>query len=135
MTIRVETGYQPPSTDGIPALALQAICLVNSYMLWIGITEEDGPDAAIAAGKLTADWACAIPPIGVSFNDTSATSLLRSSSSDLSLSVSQRLARRFKKQIFLSIDIPASLASSSQGARAILEAEKFLVKTLKELES
>ncbi|KAI0308829.1 hypothetical protein OF83DRAFT_1160047, partial [Amylostereum chailletii] len=66
--------------------------------------------------------------------DASGTPLYRSSSSDAALTMSQRLACRFKKQIFLSIDLPASPISTGQNSRVLLEIEKLLVKTLKELE-
>jgi hypothetical protein len=86
--------------------------------------------------------------------DSAATPLFRSSSSDVSLAMSQRLglftyrtvcsdylllihsslARRFKKQMFLSIDVPAPPIPSPENTRIFLEVEKLLIKTLKELE-
>ena len=65
MTIRLETRYVPASNDGLPALALQATCLVNSYMLWVGATAEKDAERAASAGRLAADWACSMPPIAV----------------------------------------------------------------------
>lgn len=64
-----------------------------------------------------------------------ATALFRTSGSDVALSMAQRLAKRFKKQIFLSVDIPASFLTLGQGARVLLEAEKGVVAALKELET
>ena len=43
-------------------------------------------------------------------------------------------ARRFKKQIFLSIDIPPTFLSMGHGPKLAFEAEKRVVETLKELE-
>ncbi|KZV74452.1 hypothetical protein PENSPDRAFT_626008 [Peniophora sp. CONT] len=133
MSIRVETRFQPPQEDGIPAIALQVTCLLNSYMIWAGATGDEDAQTAVNAGRLVADWACAMPPI--SDGDASATPLFRSSNSDAALSMSQRLARRFKKQVFLSIDVPVTPASSALGARVMLDIEKLLVKTVKEMEA
>lgn len=60
--MRVETKYIAPNDHGLPALALQVTCLVNSYMLWIGATQEEDAEKALAAGRLAGDWACAMPP-------------------------------------------------------------------------
>lgn len=43
-------------------------------------------------------------------------------------------ARRFRRQIFLSVDVPVTPASSALGARVMLEIEKLLVKSVKEME-
>jgi hypothetical protein len=79
------------------------------------------------------------------------TQLLRSTSTDLALSIAKRLgeqiivgvlcgvwvtdvlptARRFGKQIFLSVDVPVSIGDDSG---MIVEVEKALVDTLKEME-
>lgn len=42
-------------------------------------------------------------------------------------------AKRFKKQIFLSIDVPPSFQTLGQEAKLMLAMEKALVDTLKEL--
>ncbi|VDC06948.1 unnamed protein product [Peniophora sp. CBMAI 1063] len=131
--VNIETRFQPSQGDGIPAIAVQVTCLVNSYMIWAGATGEEDATSAVKAGRLVADWACAMPPR--SGGDAPATPLFRTSSSDAAASMSQRLARRFKKQIFLSIDVPLTPASSAFGARVIHEIEKLLVKTVKELEA
>ena len=47
---------------------------------------------------------------------------------------SEMIARRFKKQIFLSVDMPATFFALGQGPQLAFEAEKRLVETLKELE-
>jgi proteasome assembly chaperone 4 len=43
-------------------------------------------------------------------------------------------AKRFKKQIFMSIDIPASFLSLGQGPKLLHEAEKGIVVMLAEME-
>jgi hypothetical protein len=43
-------------------------------------------------------------------------------------------ARRFKKQIFLSVDVPPTFLNADQAPRLLLEAEKALVTQLKEAE-
>jgi proteasome assembly chaperone 4 len=62
--IRVETRYIAPSGVSAPALALQVTCLEDSYMLWIGATEEAEENAgrATVRGHLGKDWAVAMPP-------------------------------------------------------------------------
>ncbi|KAI0055153.1 hypothetical protein BV25DRAFT_1833367 [Artomyces pyxidatus] len=129
--IRVETRYFPRNGPSLPALVLQATCLVDSYMLWIGATEEPEENARLVPlqGNLARDWACAMPPI--KNLPVAGTSLFRSSSSDVALAIAQRLAHRFKKQVFLSVDIPQSVG---RGPQILLEAEKALVQTLKQLE-
>lgn len=44
------------------------------------------------------------------------------------------LARRFRKQIFLSVDVPPAFLSMGQGPKLLLEVEKGIVETLKEME-
>ena len=62
--IRVETKYFPSSGAPSPALALQVTCLEDSYMLWIGVTEEveENVSEAILQGHLGKDWAVSMPP-------------------------------------------------------------------------
>jgi hypothetical protein len=62
--ISVETKYFPSSGASSPALALQVTCLVDSYMLWIGVTEELEENASNATlqGHLGKDWAVSMPP-------------------------------------------------------------------------
>ena len=115
--ISVETKRVPPSDPTLPPLALQATQLLDSYMLWVGTTEEPAEDMQHASlhGHLARDWACAMPASKVSPDvmlsrnrrmpqnwligvvqlnantPPAATSLYRSSSSDAALSMSQRL--------------------------------------------
>ena len=65
MSIRVETRFQPAREDGIPAIALQVMILVNSYMIWAGATGEADVENAVNAGRLVVDWACAMPSVSV----------------------------------------------------------------------
>jgi hypothetical protein len=62
--ISVETKYFPSLGASSPALALQVTCLVDSYMLWIGVTEEleEKASDAILQGHLGKDWAVSMPP-------------------------------------------------------------------------
>ncbi|KAI0744059.1 hypothetical protein C8Q80DRAFT_1184818 [Daedaleopsis nitida] len=151
--IHVETRYIPPAEMAVPALAVQITRLVDTYMLWVGTTDVEEKDVhnAPSQGCLGRDWACAMPskdtvssavltlivrqlnfctvahlrwPWLKSSIPGAATSLYRSSSSDAALSMSQRLARRFKKQIFLSIDMPPSLGSTGQEGKLLLAIER-----------
>jgi proteasome assembly chaperone 4 len=59
--IKVLTSNDPT----LPPLVLHIIHLVDSYMLWIGVSSSgDGNDAqrVILNGNLCRDWACAMPP-------------------------------------------------------------------------
>ncbi|KAI0256279.1 hypothetical protein BJV78DRAFT_1118015 [Lactifluus subvellereus] len=131
--IRVETRYFSASGTSSPALALQVTCLEDSYMLWIGVTEEteENADRATMRGHLGKDWAVAMPPWKTL--PATGTQLLRSSSSDLALSIATRLAGRFGKQIFLSVDVPVSMGDDSGGV--LVQVERALVETLKEIDS
>ena len=62
--IEVKTRYFPATSEGIPAFALQITKLIDSYMLWIGVTDRTAEDVEGAAekGKLSKDWVCAMPP-------------------------------------------------------------------------
>ncbi|KZT72120.1 hypothetical protein DAEQUDRAFT_749560 [Daedalea quercina L-15889] len=133
--IAVETRFVPPSDPTLPPLAIQVTQLLESYMLWVGTTEDAVEEVRNAPfkGHLARDWACAMP-VGNTNVPPVATSLNRSSSSDAALSMSQRLVRRFKKQIFLSIDLPPGFDSMGQGQKLVLAVEKAVVETLKELE-
>ncbi|EJF65346.1 hypothetical protein DICSQDRAFT_79423 [Dichomitus squalens LYAD-421 SS1] len=135
--IRVETRHFPPTEPALPALAVQVTHLVNTCMLWVGTTEVEAVDVQKAPlqGCLSKDWACAMPTQNTSGTPGAATSLYRSSGSDAALSMAQRLARRFKKQIFLSIDVPPSLGSMGQEGRLLLAIERAAVDILKSDES
>jgi len=132
--ISVETKYIASSDSALPALALQVTRLVDSYMIWVGTTEESAEEVHKAPlhGCLSKDWACAMSlPTNTSSLPASATSLFRVSGSEVALSMAQRLARRFRKQIFLSVDVPPNFLSMGQGPKLLLEMEKGIIETLK----
>lgn len=66
--IRVKTRHVPPFDSSLPALAVQVTQLVDSYMLWVGTTDESAGDVEKAPlqGYLSKDWACAMPARDVS---------------------------------------------------------------------
>ncbi|TFL01584.1 hypothetical protein BDV98DRAFT_507180, partial [Pterulicium gracile] len=125
------------STDpSIPHLAIQLTHMLDSYMIWVGTTTLPEHDVKYAPvqGSLCKDWSCAMPPRFAGIPGP-ATSIYRSSASDHSLSIAQRLAQRFKKQIFLSLDLPSSIMSLGQGPQLLLRAEKALLEALKAAEA
>ncbi|KAH7888493.1 hypothetical protein F5I97DRAFT_1853015 [Phlebopus sp. FC_14] len=134
--IGVRAQHISPSEASLPALGLHITSLVDSYMVWIGVTEEppETVQNAPRSGSLCKDWACAMPPSSGSTAVGPATSLFRSATLDVALPMAQRLARRFRKQVFLSVDIPAPLLSTAQGSRLLFDAEKGIVEALKDLE-
>ncbi|KZV97761.1 hypothetical protein EXIGLDRAFT_764122 [Exidia glandulosa HHB12029] len=96
-----EDGSQPP-------FAVQLTTLNESYMIWAGVTDasagaDDGA-RAMSQGRLGGDWAVAMPTLAAG------TPLLQTAGSDVALAMAHRLARRWKKQIFLSVDLPPSFA-------------------------
>ncbi|KAK7472730.1 hypothetical protein VKT23_000840 [Stygiomarasmius scandens] len=123
--ISVETRYIAPSDPSLPAFALRITRLVDSYMIWIGTTElaPDAVEKAPELGRLCKDWACAMPPKNQG-QVGAATSLYRTSTSDESLSMAQRLARRFGKQMLVSVD---------GDKERMLEMEKAVVGVLKSM--
>lgn len=124
--------YIPPAECELPALALHIISLVDSYMLWLGVTEElpDTVQNAPRSGSLCKDWACAMPPPPGSKMLGPASPLFRTSGSDVALSMAQRLALKFRKQIFLSVDIPSVHLAVPYGSRLLLDAEQRIVEVL-----
>ncbi|KAF9529202.1 hypothetical protein CPB83DRAFT_852850 [Crepidotus variabilis] len=122
------------SDPTMPSLVIQVTQMVNTYMLWVGVASSHDSEAgenAVVDGRLCKDWACAMPPRDTTV-PASATSLFRSGGSDVALSISQRLAKRFRKQIFLSVDLPLL---PGQGEQLAFEAEKGIVETLKAVET
>lgn len=61
--VTVHNQYLPPTKPSSPALAVQVIQLVESYMIWVGTTNvmAEDVDKATLHGKLCKDWACAVP--------------------------------------------------------------------------
>ncbi|KAF7792345.1 hypothetical protein EIP86_003381 [Pleurotus ostreatoroseus] len=93
MPIHVETKYIAPADSTLPALALQATHLVNSYMIWIGCTDvpEESVQLAPLRGSLAKDWACAMPPSSDTVPAAATSLFVSSSSADLALAMAQRL--------------------------------------------
>ncbi|KAJ7594305.1 hypothetical protein C8J56DRAFT_926430 [Mycena floridula] len=112
MTIQVFT-ERLKTSDSEFILKLQITQLVDQYMLWVGL----GSESDDSLGSLCKDWACAMPG-----ENGPASALFGSSKSDIALSMARRLAKRFNKQIFVSVDIPIRFA---------VEAEQGLVAALK----
>ncbi|KDR75191.1 hypothetical protein GALMADRAFT_249151 [Galerina marginata CBS 339.88] len=140
-TTKVQVKILPTNDPSLPPLVLQITQMVDTYMLWVGTADSDtrsddigAGERAVLTGNLCKDWACAMPP-RVPGAPSSATPLFRASSSDVALSMAQRLAKRFQKQIFLSVDIPSRFDTMGQGHQLVFEAEKGIVAALKEIES
>ncbi|EMD37333.1 hypothetical protein CERSUDRAFT_83108 [Gelatoporia subvermispora B] len=143
--ITVNTTYVPPTEPSLPALAVRTTQLVDSYMLWIGTADVPPEEVnnAPSQGCLSKDWACAMPARDVSahrhreaFEEQNPwpCALYRTPSSDAALSMAQRLARRFKKQIFLSIDVPPSIQTLGEAPKLLLAVERAALTALKDAE-
>ncbi|KAF9263310.1 hypothetical protein L218DRAFT_902319 [Marasmius fiardii PR-910] len=121
--ISIEAKKIVSSDPSIPAFALQITQLVDSYMLWVGLTSEDVSQAA-ARGNLCRDWTCAMPPQSAGAPAV-ATAIFRTKDGDVALSMAQRLAKRLGKQIFLSLDV------GEQDVKGIVAIEKGILSELK----
>ncbi|KAJ3869789.1 hypothetical protein EV359DRAFT_29299 [Lentinula novae-zelandiae] len=130
--IPTKVHYIASDNPSIPAFALQITQIVDSYMLWASPTElfEGDVERAPLSGSLCRDWACAMPPKAGTTATGASTSIYRTSNSDISISMAQRLARRFGKQIFLSIDIQ----SYAGKLEVLLALEKGILQAVKTLE-
>ncbi|EIW82735.1 hypothetical protein CONPUDRAFT_163813 [Coniophora puteana RWD-64-598 SS2] len=97
--------------------------------------ERAAVERAMSGGLVARDWACAMPPAGARA-ESAATSLFRSSSSDVAFGMAQRFARRTQKQIFLSIDVPpAFMSAGSNSSSLLLRLERGIIDLLKEIEA
>ncbi|KAF8520411.1 hypothetical protein BU17DRAFT_46552 [Hysterangium stoloniferum] len=134
-SIQVTSQYVPALNSSFPGLAFQVTSLVDSYMIWIGTMPGSSNDVqlAVANGRLVQDWACAMPPSKTTAS-TPGTALFRPSNTGIALPMAQRLALRFKKQIFISIDFPPAFMTMSDGTTLAFEAEKQALAILKKLE-
>ena len=68
--IKIVSKQLTGSDSSLPLLAMQIICLVDSYMIWVGTTSDGrgeqvdgGAELAPLQGHLARDWACAMPPV------------------------------------------------------------------------
>ncbi|KAJ3724680.1 hypothetical protein C8R42DRAFT_662491 [Lentinula raphanica] len=126
--ISTQVRYIPSDNPSIPAFALQITQMVDSCMIWASPTEllEGEVEKAPLSGSLCRDWSCAMPPKAGTTN-TATTSIFRTSNSDTSIPMAQRLARRFGKQVFLSIDMQSYVGKPE----VLLALEKGILHTLK----
>ncbi|CAH7670280.1 hypothetical protein BY996DRAFT_4581818 [Phakopsora pachyrhizi] len=115
----------------MPDLVFHLTRLTGSMMIWVGTvsTEENQSSTSVC---LTKDWSCAVPPFS-SFSAISTQLSSNSPANTFSHSLSQKLAQRFKIQIFLSIDISPELLELEHSMRIQLEKELFII--VKSLES
>lgn len=62
-SIDVITKFIAPAEVTLPALGVHITRLVDSYMIWVGVTEEraETVEDAPRRGLLCRDWACAMP--------------------------------------------------------------------------
>lgn len=69
--IKIVSRQLTGSDTSLPPLAAQIICLVDSYMIWVGTTSDEVQDERVEGdaelaplqGRLARDWACAMPPV------------------------------------------------------------------------
>ncbi|KAI9572321.1 hypothetical protein HD554DRAFT_2015402 [Boletus coccyginus] len=125
--ISVRTRYIAPAEASLPALGVHITRLVDSYMVWVGVTGETAEtvEDAPRSGSLCRDWACAMPPMAAG-GAQAGTWLHRTSDSDVAFSMAQRLAKRVGKPVFLSVDI----ASALHGTRVLVDAERGILEEL-----
>lgn len=115
-TTKIQVKVLDSGDPSQPTLVLQVTQMVDTYMLWIGAADSNSNigngENAVLNGNLCKDWACAMPPRAVCFGvscairrkprtkvprtcqpgeNSAATSLFRSSSADIALSMAQRL--------------------------------------------
>jgi proteasome assembly chaperone 4 len=92
-------------------------------MIWVGVTKETGEtvEKAPLSGSLCKDWACAMPPApGSGYGP--ATTLYRTSSSDVASAMAQRLAKRVGKPVFLSVDVVEEMwMAAEKGITTLLD--------------
>jgi len=133
-------GAELPTDTSAPPSAQPTSALVHSSEnnllagLRLDDTNRDADPRVLAAvkrGRVAKDWACAMP-FAKRSTAVVGTSLFRSNDSYVSLSMAQQLAQRWKKQIFLSLDMPPKF---EQGSRLIVEMEKRLVQSIRRLET
>ncbi|GJJ06325.1 hypothetical protein Clacol_000516 [Clathrus columnatus] len=135
--ITVSSHVAPPVDVYSPSIVFQITSLIDSYMIWVSAVQglPENPSQVARDGRLSHDWACAMPP-AKRHSSGSVTPLFATGDANLALSMAQRLARKFEKQIFLSIDLPSHLfAMGGTASLIILEIEKQAVTLLKELET
>ena len=70
MSIKIVSKQLTGLDSSLPRLVMQIICLVDSYVIWVGTTldgqgeqVEGNAEMAPLQGHLARDWACAMPPV------------------------------------------------------------------------
>lgn len=136
-----ESFFEPDNAQDIPGIIVQITRGVDTYIIWAGTTtqaisggDEAQKSLAVQSGRLGVDWACSMPSPKPSM-PVAGTTLLRTSQDPVALPLSQRLAQRFKKQMFVSIDISASQKIGGKGPMVALAVEKAVIVSLKALEN
>lgn len=109
--MKTETFYYASEDGALPPFVVQLTTMKDSYMIWAGVTDAsaaaDNGAQAIAQGRLGHDWAVAMPSLAAG------TPLLQNAGSDVALAMAHRLARKYEKQIFLSVDLPPGFAGAA----------------------
>ncbi|KAH8917329.1 hypothetical protein BT69DRAFT_1354839 [Atractiella rhizophila] len=113
-----------PQSPLYPSIILTYTFLSKSLLVNIG-TDAHTPRIAV-------EWSCGVPERGTI--PASSTLIFKppNGSGDWTTTVSQRLARRFKTQIHLSLDVPQQMMDGPGSEKVVLEIEKQLVKDLQE---
>jgi len=124
MKIFTQTLHPPSST--LPQLYFQLIQLDATLLVWVSSAN------ARENTHLADAWACAIPSPNPAI-PTAATSLYRSSHSDAAPTLAARLARRFKCQTFVSLDLGSSMTAFINPNELSQHLEKSLIAWLKEV--
>lgn len=150
--LQTVTQYTPLNTQlDLPGIAVQVTSGAGVYIIWAGTTHADSVqntddtdgndgeervqrnpdiDAIVQQGRLGADWACSMASQNKNI-PLSGTTLLRTASEPMALSMSQRLAQRFKCQILLSLDLDPSHTSGGRAPAVGLAVEKAILNVLK----
>lgn len=101
--------------------------LTQSMLIWIGHAPADGNGACLSSpgtnASLAKDWSCALasssfPAVSTQLNSLNPTHTF-------SQSLAQKIAQRFRIQVFVSIDLPPLVLESESGVKLELEKQLF----------
>ncbi|KAI7937481.1 hypothetical protein MJO29_014796 [Puccinia striiformis f. sp. tritici] len=116
-----------PDRPDLPDFLFHFTRLTQSMLIWIGTVSSDNSGCHQLSAEdacLAKDWSCAVPP-STSFPALS-TRLNSSKPADaFSQALAQKIAQRFKIQVFVSIDLPASILGSDSHIKFELEKQLF----------
>ncbi|WRT66182.1 uncharacterized protein IL334_003135 [Kwoniella shivajii] len=107
----------PSPLPSSPSFVFHLTRLVDTLLIWIGSASPSDPslgaeNVLVGERRLATDWSVAMPSRGNI--PVTSTSIYRVGASDITLSMSQRLARKFpNNQIHLSVSLDPSLTSQS----------------------